>query len=318
MAAPEKAVVAAVEAARAAAAAVAVAGVAAVEGVVETAFETRLDRDVVARLAPASRLPARLNPARHPGGMPDTQHPYLDRRRAESFGSVAENYDRFRPRYPCGLITGLVVREGLRVLDVGAGTGIASAQLTAAGAEVLAVEPDPRMVEIAAGKGISVEQAQFEDWDPRGRRFDLVVFAQSFHWMRPRESLRKVAALLSPDARLALLSNRITPTAPPRQSLDDIYAGFDMPHGPPIDATRTTELHTLLDECGYTTEEREEVEELHYTTDDWLGMVFTYSNHLSLEPESRTLLRSQLGAHLGTAGLTARNDALAIICALRR
>ncbi|NKY58460.1 class I SAM-dependent methyltransferase [Nocardia flavorosea] len=247
--------------------------------------------------------------------MPEAQQPHLDRRRAESFGSVAESYDRFRPRYPRALITGLVVRERLRVLDVGAGTGIASAQLRAAGADVLAVEPDPRMAEIAAGKGLPVEQAKFEDWEPRSRTFDLVVFAQSFHWVDPREALRKVATVLSPGGRLALLSNRFSPTAPPRQDLDDIYADFDMPHGPPIDATRRTELFALLDECGYSLEERAEVEDLHYTTGDWLGMVFTYSNHLGLEPESRALLRSRLETRIGTAGVTARNDALAIVCA---
>lgn len=246
--------------------------------------------------------------------MPDTPHPHLDRRRAESFGSVAENYDRYRPHYPRALITGLVTRAGLRVLDIGAGTGIASAQLTAAGADVLAVEPDPRMAEIAARKEITVERAKFEDWEPSGRLFDLVVFAQSFHWVDPREALRKAAAVLGPNGRLALLSNRISPTTPPKQDLDEIYADFDMPHGPPIDATRRTELHTLLDECGYTVEEHEQVEELHYTTDDWLGMVFTYSNHLGLAPPSRAVLRSRLQARIGTTGVTARNDALAIVC----
>lgn len=249
--------------------------------------------------------------------MPDTPHPHLDRRRAESFGSVAENYDRYRPRYPRPLITGLVTRTGIRVLDVGAGTGIASAQLTAAGANVLAVEPDPRMAEIATGKGVAVERVRFEDWEARGRIFDLVVFAQSFHWVEPREALRKVATALRPNGRLALLSNRIAPTSPPRRELDDIYAGFDISLGPPIDATRRTELRTLIDDCGYTAEEREEVEELHYTTGDWLGMVFTYSNHLMLEPQSRAVLRSRLEARIGTAGITARNDALAIVCTRR-
>ncbi|MCW2686159.1 MAG: methylase involved in ubiquinone/menaquinone biosynthesis [Mycobacterium sp.] len=69
---------------------------------------------------------------------------------------------------------------------MGAGTGIASAQLLEAGAHVLVVEPDPRMARIAADKGIRVEVATFEEWQPAGRSFDLVVFAQSFHWVRPR------------------------------------------------------------------------------------------------------------------------------------
>jgi SAM-dependent methyltransferase len=43
------------------------------------------------------------------------------------------------------------------LLDVGAGTGIASQQLLERGVDVLAVEPDPRMAEIAKEEGISIE-----------------------------------------------------------------------------------------------------------------------------------------------------------------
>jgi 2-polyprenyl-3-methyl-5-hydroxy-6-metoxy-1,4-benzoquinol methylase len=93
---------------------------------------------------------------------------HTDRRRAGAFGSAAEEYDRHRPRYPAALIAGLVADDA-RVLDVGAGTGIASAQLVGAGAQVLAVGPDSRMARVAAGKGIHVEQATFEDWQPAGR-----------------------------------------------------------------------------------------------------------------------------------------------------
>ena len=44
----------------------------------------------------------------------------------------------------------LVGTGSVRVLDVGAGTGIASRQLIAHGAELVALEPDPRMAEIAS------------------------------------------------------------------------------------------------------------------------------------------------------------------------
>jgi SAM-dependent methyltransferase len=123
------------------------------------------------------------------GAMAERSPAHTDRCRAGAFGSAAEEYDRHRPRYPAALIAGLVADDA-RVLDVGAGTGIASAQLVGAGAEVLAVEPDSRMARVAAGKGIHVEQATFEDWQPAGRSFDLVVFAQSFHWVQPRVALK--------------------------------------------------------------------------------------------------------------------------------
>ena len=105
---------------------------------------------------------------------------HADRGRAEAFGLAADAYDRYRPRYPLPLIRELIKGSHLRALDVGAGTGIASVQMMEAGADVLAVEPDPRMARVAADNGVPVEQATFEDWKPSGRSFDLVVFAQSF------------------------------------------------------------------------------------------------------------------------------------------
>ncbi len=82
------------------------------------------------------------------------------------------------------------------------------------------------MARVAASKGIPVEQATFEDWHPAGRSFDLVVFAQSFHWVRPQTALKKAATILGPGGRLVLLWNRITPMAPTRQELDEAYVGY--------------------------------------------------------------------------------------------
>ena len=90
----------------------------------------------------------------HAGAMAKRSPAHTDRRRAEAFGSAAEEYDRHRPHYPAALIAGLVADDA-RVLDVGAGTGIASAQLVEAGAHVLAVEPDSRMARVAAGQALS-------------------------------------------------------------------------------------------------------------------------------------------------------------------
>src|ERR1700754_540668 len=97
---------------------------------------------------------------------------YVDRARADSFGAAARIYDARRPRYPGQLIDDLVAEGAQTVLDVGAGTGIASEQLIAKGADVLAIEPDPRMAAIAKEKGIPVEIGTFECWDPAQRRFD--------------------------------------------------------------------------------------------------------------------------------------------------
>jgi SAM-dependent methyltransferase len=239
----------------------------------------------------------------------------FDRRRAGAFGSAAEQYDRYRPRYPQALIDGLVIADQMRVLDVGAGTGIAAAQFRERGAHVLGVEPDRRMAEVAATKGIPVEIASFEDWEPSGREFDLVVFAQSFHWVDPLIALPKIASILTGRGRLALLWNRITPLAPTRQELDSAYVGYlDAAARPAIDAEHDDELMTLLHRQGYAIDRRTVTERLHYDAQAWVNMVITYSNVLTLSPQMRSGLASNLLQRIGPAGVEAENAATAIVC----
>lgn len=238
---------------------------------------------------------------------------HTDRRRAESFGDSADAYDRHRPRYPQPLIEELVSPGHTRTLDVGTGTGIAAAQLIAAGARVHAVEPDARMAQVAAGKGIDVDVASFEDWQPAGRTFDLVLFAQSFHWVRPTAALQKVATVLRPGGRLALVWNRIVPTSPTQDDLDTVYADFmDTARRPSIDTEDT--ISPAIEKAGYHVQHRHFLERLHYSTQAYLDMVFTYSNHLTLDAPTRGELRARLEKKIGDDGVDAKNDALALIC----
>ena len=224
---------------------------------------------------------------------------HTDRLRANSFGSAAARYDRHRPRYPATLIADLVDRQGITVLDVGAGTGIATAQLRDAGADVLAVEPDPLMAEVAAHKGLAVEVATFE---------------QSFHWVDPEPALRKVRALLTPGGRLALLWNRIVPVTPDRDELGRAYAGLLEDWQRPSTEIEGDDLDPLLAAAGLRGERRRYVEHPHYSGADWVAMVTTYSNVLRLPAADQDELRNRLTALIGPAGVAATNDALAVLC----
>ncbi|HKP44577.1 class I SAM-dependent methyltransferase [Mycobacterium sp.] len=238
---------------------------------------------------------------------------HTDRRRAESFGAIANEYDRYRPHFPQPLIDGLITQRGILTADIGAGTGIASVQLMEAGAHVVAVEPDARMARVATDKAVSVEQATFEEWQPAGRSFDLVVFAQSFHWVEPRSAIEKVLTILRPAGRLAILANRIIPTAPTQEELDAVSADYLDVRVRPV-GHREAELTALLEEFGFAVERRCCLEHLHYTAEDYMNLVSTYSNHSTLEPTALTELRSRLEQKIGSAGVAAHNDALAFVC----
>jgi SAM-dependent methyltransferase len=246
---------------------------------------------------------------------------YLDRTRADSFGAAARIYDARRPRYPSQLVDDLLVQGARTVLDVGAGTGIASEQLLERGVSVLAVEPDPRMAEVAREKGILVETATFESWDPAGRRFELVVFGQSFHWVNPDIALPKVHRLLSDGGRLALMWNRLFPTHPTQRDLAEIYRDYMDPGSPLVDGSsngldaehRTDRLIASITAAGFTVVERTYRRDDHYSTEQWLDFAFTYSNHLVLAAEKASELRTRLAERIGSKGVSVGGDTLLVL-----
>ena len=163
------------------------------------------------------------------------------------------------------------------------------------------------MARVAADNGIPLEQATFEDWRPSGRSFDLVVFAQSFHWVQPQAGTRQdrvyPAPWRSPGTAVQPNHARIQD----RQELDEAYVGhLDASARPAIDAAHDEELMTMIQTRGYTVERRHVTERLHYTTDAWVNMVFTYSNVLALAAQARADLRFRLEHRIGTAGVDAQ------------
>jgi SAM-dependent methyltransferase len=247
---------------------------------------------------------------------------YLDRARADSFGAAARVYDARRPRYPAQLIDDLLVKGARTALDVGAGTGIASEQLLGRGVNVLAVEPDPRMAEVARDKGIPIEIGTFENWDPVERRFDLVVFGQSFHWVNPDIALPKVHALLSTGGQLALMWNRLFPTDPTHGDFAEIYRDYMDPRSPLFGSSpngiaetggSTDRLIASITASGFTVEERTYARHAHYSTEQWLDLAFTYSNHLTLAADKASELRARLAERIGPKGVSVGGDTLLIL-----
>jgi SAM-dependent methyltransferase len=214
---------------------------------------------------------------------------YEDRSRAESFGAIAELYDRVRPSYPPGLIDALLRGGARRVLDVGCGTGIAASLLAARGCEVLGVEIDERMAAVARTRGIVVEVAQFERWDARGRTFELLTSAQAWHWIDPLAGAQRAASVLEPDGRLCLFWNFGSPPAEVSALLDPIYARL----APGIkrrsvllggaDARAETAIAGIVSSGQFATAgvERFAWSRAH-TTVTWLELLQTHSDHQTL------------------------------------
>ncbi|MFD4654603.1 class I SAM-dependent methyltransferase [Kitasatospora sp. NPDC058444] len=143
------------------------------------------------------------------------------REAAASFGGVAAEYEQGRPGYPGELFDALERLwgrglDGARVLDVGAGTGIATRLLAARGADVVAVEPSPGMAArfLLSSPALPLVRGTGDDLPFHDRSVDLVTYAQAFHWTYPEKSVPEAIRVLRPGGALAAWWNVYDETVP--------------------------------------------------------------------------------------------------------
>jgi SAM-dependent methyltransferase len=120
---------------------------------------------------------------------------------ALSFGPTAGEYDARRPTYPPPALQWALGIEPLRVLDLGAGTGILTRVLAGLGHRVSAVEPDPAMRErlLAATPGADALAGSAEAIPLPDGSVDAVVAGQAYHWFDKPRAHPEIARVLVPD-----------------------------------------------------------------------------------------------------------------------
>ncbi len=243
--------------------------------------------------------------------MTSGSHLFEDRSRAESFGAVAELYDRSRPEYPPALIDALVADGGRTVLDVGCGTGIAAALFAARGCRVTGVEVDARMAEIARRKGLDVEVGAFERWDDRGRRFDLVTSGQAWHWIEPAAGAAKAADVLNAGGRLGVFWNFGHPPVHVRERIAPVYdrlapglKGYSVALDGRLGDERTDVTAAAVERSGRfgPCEVRRFPWSRTYDALQWTDHLRTHSDHQSLPPQQLEELLDAVRRVLDPAG----------------
>ena len=135
------------------------------------------------------------------------------RQRASSFGAAAAQYARYRPGYAEAAIRWCLApvsdAHPIRVMDLGAGTGILTGALARLGADVVAVEPDPSMLAELRRQlpGVRALEGSTEALPLPDQSVDAVLCGQAMHWFDLDRALPEIARVLTPGGVLAGLWN---------------------------------------------------------------------------------------------------------------
>ena len=158
-------------------------------------------------------------------------------------------YDSVRPAYPHEAVAALIdaarrargadaLGQGgpLRAADIGAGTGKMSELLARSGLLVDAVEPSEAMrAQASSIEGVTWHGGVAEETGLPNDMYDIVVFAQSWHWMDPERAGLEAARILRPGGALAIVWNQMAVSIPWVHRLTRIMRSGDVhrPDNPP-------------------------------------------------------------------------------------
>lgn len=245
--------------------------------------------------------------------------------RRTSFDAAAQLYDDFRPGYPEQLVDVVLAyaqaEPGARALEIGAGTGQATAQFAWRGIAVHAVEPGAAMADVIREKfdgadlDVTVETADLETASLEPDSFDLVFASTSWHWLTPGVRWTIVADTLRPGGTFAAFWNiphwRRTALCP---QLDVVYqqSGADLTQLGPM-AAAEVEHSALMNEFFNDAPNREAFTDFRggqfewsetYTADDYVALLGTYGDHLTLADDVRERLFAGITEVIKQAGGT--------------
>ncbi len=132
------------------------------------------------------------------------------------FGSVAQQYDEFRPGPPPEAADLVGDVNGRDVLEVGAGTGKWTRFLLELGAVVTVVEPDDEMRAVLTRQSPDVRalQGTAERLPVGDASFDTVLVSSAWHWFEQPDATIEMARVLRDDGALAVLWNGFSRDVP--------------------------------------------------------------------------------------------------------
>jgi len=244
------------------------------------------------------------------------------------FDTVAEHYDLYRPGYPEELVDFILARSQIpphgKILEIGCGTGKATRLFARRGYAMLCIDPGEKLISIARQNlrdypDLEFVVSPFEDWSAPEGVFDLVISAQAFHWVPKDTAYARVARVLKPSGYVALFWNMVPDveggiyeelSAAYRKYARELTSREHRSYKEAVDQRRQE-----LVESGYF----EEIEvasfswSVQYDTQQFMGLLTTYSDHLRLSEKIRARLLKRIAAILDKHGGSIEKPYLATV-----
>ncbi len=226
----------------------------------------------------------------------------------KSFDSEVANYEKWRPSYCTGLFNDIIEYSKLdskkQCLEIGCGTGQATEPILMTGSSLLALELGSNFTEFTKNKFIhyknfQIENADFEKYELENNKYDLVFSGTAFHWISEKIGYTKAFNILKSGGTLALFWNRPGPKSfedPLHLKMQEVYAKYrsseemqkaknerENPQERYVKIINTIENYGFANaECRLYNQVRE------FTADEYIGLLSTYSDNISLQEPVKT------------------------------
>jgi SAM-dependent methyltransferase len=216
------------------------------------------------------------------------------------FDAAAVNYHLYRPGYPDSIIAQMIALSGIsaqsRLLEIGCGTGQATALLASRGYAIDCLDPGESLIAVAREvcrdwPRVAFIVGRFEEIELPEHSYDLVYSAQAFHWVDPRVRWAKCDQCLVEGGSLALIYN-YSPLeeGTVQKRFSDLIGresgGALQAHDHETAIARWVTEIAASGHFGDVTVRRQKWIR-RYQTEEYIGLFGTFSDYLSLSQQAR-------------------------------
>lgn len=215
------------------------------------------------------------------------------------FDVNAKSYDKYRPRYPSEVAKDLIelsqIKAKDKILEIGCGTGQITIDFLKKGYDVVAIEKGVALSKLASKNIEQYDRGQiinstFEEWISQ-KKYKLVLSAQAFHWIDKKSGIDKILKFLRNEGSIGLIwtIDESQGTEFWKQTSKVYERYLPKKKGQKSMEETVNENWAYLNQRSefVNFEKRDYLWSKHYSKETYLGLLRTFSPHMTLEKRKR-------------------------------